>query len=350
MEAFAKQLPKIELHAHISGSASKSTLEKLASRKDETLSKIIFDKSLYARGSDDALKITFQRFHEIHNLCNCEEDVKIVTEDVIREFAEDNVKYLELRTTPRIVKDTGMTRCSHITTALQAIKTSNDNSDLDITARLILSIDRRTDSEQVALETIKMASEFKTQTGLVVGIDLSGNPTAGDARTYLSALQYAKQEGLKCTLHLAESLGYLEETEVMLGLPPDRIGHGTHLHADKGGSHKVVQLTQSSSIPLEACMTSNLICQTVQAYDKHHFKFWYDLNHPISLATDDKGIFECSLSEEYYNAASAFALSKQQLYEISLNAIDHAFCDSHQKHSLKQNWKSWKKYNLCIFE
>lgn len=45
-----------------------------------------------------------------------------VTQDVVKEFAEDNVKYLELRTTPRDVAQSGMTKCSYINAVLQAIK------------------------------------------------------------------------------------------------------------------------------------------------------------------------------------------------------------------------------------
>jgi adenosine deaminase len=45
-----------------------------------------------------------------------------VTRDVIREFAADNVKYLELRTTPRDVPATGMTKRSYIDAVIRAIK------------------------------------------------------------------------------------------------------------------------------------------------------------------------------------------------------------------------------------
>ena len=47
-----------------------------------------------------------------------------ITRDVIQEFADDNVKYLELRTTPRAVIETGMTKESYIKAVLKAIKVS----------------------------------------------------------------------------------------------------------------------------------------------------------------------------------------------------------------------------------
>ena len=39
----------------------------------------------------------------------------------------------------------------------------------------------------------------------------------------------------------------------MLDLPPDRIGHGTFIHPDYGGSEKLLKKTESANIPLGEC-------------------------------------------------------------------------------------------------
>ena len=46
-------------------------------------------------------------FKLIHQIVDDTEAVAMVTKDVIREFAEDGVRYLELRSTPRDVQQTG---------------------------------------------------------------------------------------------------------------------------------------------------------------------------------------------------------------------------------------------------
>lgn len=44
--------------------------------------------------------------------------------------------------------------------------------------------------------------------------------------------------------------GLHEETLEMLGLPPDRIGHGTFIHPDFGGSDALLKKTVNEGIPL----------------------------------------------------------------------------------------------------
>ena len=78
---------------------------------------------------------------------------------MIHEFADENVKYIELRTTPRAEPSTGMTKESYVETVLRAIDDCM-NSDLDIIVRLILAIDRR-HSQEVAMDTVKLAAKYR---------------------------------------------------------------------------------------------------------------------------------------------------------------------------------------------
>lgn len=42
----------------------------------------------------------------------------------------------------------------------------------------------------------------------------------------------------------------LEETDLLLNLPPDRIGHGTFMHPEMGGSQNLVDKVVQKNIPL----------------------------------------------------------------------------------------------------
>lgn len=59
---------------------------------------------------------------------------------------------------------------------------------------------------------------------------------------------------------------------------------------------------------------------------------------PLSLQTDDKGVFSTSLSEEYYLAAQTFELSKRELWELSLTAVNYIFEDDSTKECVRKLW------------
>ncbi|XP_064807253.1 adenosine deaminase-like protein isoform X1 [Oncorhynchus masou masou] len=360
-DLFYRQLPKVELHAHLNGSVSFSTIEKLVARKphlniehsmtairsgqrrtlDEADIPIIICQRKRRRGRRAGCLVRtrrrcFQVFKVIHQLVDTEEDILMVAKDVIREFAADGVKYLELRSTPRKEKTTGMTKRRYVETVIEAIRQCK-NEGVDIEVRFLVAVDRRNGAE-VAMETVKLAEDFMLSTGgLVVGLDLSGDPTVGHGRDLLPALQKAKNCGLKLSLHLSEVPSQADESELLLNIPPDRIGHGTFLHPEVGGSQSLVDKVRKHNTPLELCITSNVKGQTVSSYSQHHFLYWYQMGHPSVICTDDKGVFCTDLSQEYQLAASTFNLSQEDMWTLSQKAIDCTFAPDLQQ-QLHQKW------------
>uniref|UniRef100_A0A673A242 Adenosine deaminase-like n=1 Tax=Sphaeramia orbicularis TaxID=375764 RepID=A0A673A242_9TELE len=308
VDVFYRELPKVELHAHLNGSVSFQTIEKLISRKPHL--NIEHGMTAIGKGQRRTLDECFQVFKVIHQLVDTEEDILMVATDVIKEFAADGVKYLELRSTPREEKNTGLTKKRYIETVMKAIQQCRKEG-VDIDVRFLVAIDRRNGTE-VAMETVKLAEEFMLSSdGLVVGLDLSGDPTVPSQ---------------------------LEESDLLLNLPPDRIGHGTFLHPEVGGSASLVEKVVKNNIPLELCLTSNIKGQTVPCYAQHHFKYWYQMGHPSVICTDDKGVFCTDLSQEYQVAASTFGLSREAVWKLSQSAIDCIFAPDSLKQQLKQKW------------
>ncbi|CAH1790085.1 unnamed protein product [Owenia fusiformis] len=335
---FCRSLPKIELHAHINGSISEKTMQELLQKRSQEGSKDPIERwTTTIEKGDKSLDEIFAMFKVIHQISNNTDAAYKITYDIIHEFAEDNVKYVELRTTPRAVPDTGMTKELYLESVLKAIADC-EKEDLDIIVKLILAIDRRSDVN-IANETVDLAVKYKQiSNGKVIGIDLSGDPSVNDARDFIPAFKCARSKGLKLALHLAEVLDQNAETESVLDLPPDRIGHGTFLHPEVGGTESLVAKVKQHKTPLELCLTSNVKGRTVKAFDNHQFKYWYDMGHPCVVCTDDKGVFATSLSKEYKLAAETFDISQQDLYQLSYKAIDHIFDTEDTKAILRQKW------------
>ncbi|XP_074091345.1 N6-Methyl-AMP deaminase isoform X2 [Macrotis lagotis] len=298
----------------------------------------------------------FQMFQLIHQVTTSPEDILMVTKDVIKEFADDGVKYLELRSTPREENATGMTKKSYVEAVLEGIKQCKEEN-LDIEVRLhiqksspstiereryLIAIDRRGGPTE-AKETVKLAKEFMLSSeDTVLGLDLSGDPSAGHGKDFLEPLLEAKKAGLKLAIHLSEIPNQEKETQVLLGLPPDRIGHGTFLSSSVGGSLDLVEFIRQHRIPLELCLTSNIKSQTVPSYDQHHFGFWYGIAHPSVICTDDKGVFATHLSQEYQLAAETFGLTQTQMWDLSYESINYIFASSSTKSELRKKWNNLK--------
>ncbi|OCT86999.1 adenosine deaminase-like protein A [Xenopus laevis] len=327
---FYRELPKVELHAHLNGSISTATMKKLMARKPHL--DIHNDMTMINKGQKRTLEECFQMFKIIHQITDTAEDILLVTKDVIKEFAADGVKYLELRSTPR---DTpaGLTKRAYVETVLEGIKQCKEEG-LDIDVGFLLAIDRR-GGPTAAKETVKLAEDFFCSSNeLVLGLDLSGDPTVGHGKDFMEPLDKARQSGLKLALHLSEIPSQADETELLLALPPDRIGHGTFLTT----SAHVVEIVKKQRIPLELCITSNIKGQTVSTYHEHHFGFWYNLHHPFVLCTDDKGVFATDLSVEYEIAAKTFNLTPHHIWDLSYQAIDYSFASADVKANLKEKW------------
>jgi hypothetical protein len=78
-------------------------------------------------------------------------------------------------------------------------------------------------------------------------------------------------------------------------------------------------------IPLEICLTSNLITGVVKSLEEHPLRRLYDAGVPIVLNTDDPAMFGCTLTGEYRLAARQFGFSEAEMRGIAENGFRYSF-------------------------
>ena len=120
IKRFCQEVPKIELHAHLHGSASFKTLLELAKLDHHDSSSIERDIRKISESLDLSLEGCFALFPVIHRLIRNNYLLARLTAAVIRDFARDNVIYLELRSTPKLLQD-GTSELEYIRTVISTI-------------------------------------------------------------------------------------------------------------------------------------------------------------------------------------------------------------------------------------
>ena len=77
-----------------------------------------------------------------------------------------------------------------------------------------------------------------------------------------------------------------------LALGAERIGHGIAAVRDPA----LMRHLRERDIPLEICITSNLVTGVVQRIEDHPVRRLFDAGVPIVLNSDDPAMFRCSLT------------------------------------------------------
>jgi adenosine deaminase len=106
-----------------------------------------------------------------------------------------------------------------------------------------------------------------------------------------------------------------------LELGAERIGHGISSIEDP----VLLRHLRDGGIPLEICVTSNLVTGVVKRIEEHPVRRLYDAGVPITLATDDPAMFRCTLLGEYELASRAFGFTQSELSALAQNGFRFAF-------------------------
>jgi len=156
--------------------------------------------------------------------------------------------------------------------------------------------------------------------GDVVGFGIGGDEARGPAEWFGGIFDYARGHGLRLTAHAGESAGP-ESVWQALEIGAERIGHGIRAIEDP----VLVRHLADHGIPLEISISSNVRTGVVPDLAAHPVRKLYDAGVPITLNTDDPGIFQTSLCAEYAIAARHFGFGESQLREIAANGFRYAF-------------------------
>jgi adenosine deaminase len=316
-------IPKAELHLHIEGSFEPELMFEIAKRNNITLD---YD-------SIESLKKAYQ-FNNLQEFLDIyytgaqvlihERDFFDLTWAYLTKVHSQNVVHVEVFFDPQTHTDRGIgfeVVINGIHKALEKAK-----AELNISYRLIMSYLRHL-SEESAFETLESSLPFKDWIA-GVGLDSSevGNPPSKFAKVFAASASH----GYKLVAHAGEEgpADYIWEALDLLNVV--RIDHGNRCLEDEA----LVQRILEKNIPLTLCPLSNVALKVIQKMEDHPVAKMLDKGKLATIHSDDPAYFGGYMTDNFLALAEAHAMSRSEIAQFSLNAIEASFTSSERKHQL----------------
>jgi aminodeoxyfutalosine deaminase len=303
MDDLLRDLPKAELHLHLEGSVEPETLHEL-----DPQTSLEECRALYTYPDFDAF---LKAFGAVGKRLRTPADYALATRRLLERLAVQNVQYAEITLAVGVILWKGQAPAPIFEAAHAAALDSS------ITVRWIFDAVRQFGVEP-AMRVAEFAAERVDQD--VVAYGIGGSEERGPASWFTDVFAFARRSGLRLTAHAGESMGP-ESVWAALALGAERIGHGIAAARDPA----LVCHLHERNIPLEICITSNLITGVVKGLDEHPLRRLYDQGVPIILNSDDPAMFGCTLTDEFRLAARAFGFTDAELCGIAENGFRYAF-------------------------
>jgi adenosine deaminase/aminodeoxyfutalosine deaminase len=287
-----------ELHLHLEGTVDRETLLALdpSTTRDEA-------DRLWAF-TDFAGFLTC--FKAIAQRLRGPEDYALITRRMIESLARQGIAYAEVTLAAGVI----LWRGFDFDAVWRAIRAAQREACQTAPVEIFWNLDAiRQFGPDHVMEVARLAAGYVGDGAVSFGI--GGDEVRGPALLFRDAYRYARDAGLRLTAHAGETDGP-ESIRAALAIGAERIGHGIRAADDPD----LMRLLRDERVPLEVCITSNVKTGAVASLEQHPVRKLFDAGVPITLSTDDPGVFDTDLAREYSLARDVFGFSEAELAQL----------------------------------
>ncbi|WP_269525733.1 adenosine deaminase family protein [Coraliomargarita parva] len=190
-----------------------------------------------------------------------------------------------------------------------------------------------------AEDHVRRAFEFiDKHRDLFVGINMAGREDEGKGQAARFTEVYREMQRLYPKIPLAIHAGEADEGNSnirdTLALGADRIGHGLNLLKDTD----TYLLMRQNQYMVEVNLVSNKLLEYVPDPMQHPFPVLLRTGIPVSLNTDDRGMWDSTFTDEYYSAVRYYNLSWEELVKVGRDSLVYSFLEPSKKAELMADY------------
>lgn len=318
---YVSSLPKVELHLHLVGSASVDTVLELARRHPDRPVPTDRDELVAFYEFTDFAHFV-EVYIKVNRLVTTGADITALVDGLAADLARNAVRYAEVTVTP----------VAHLLMGIAADELAE-----------ALTVGRTVARERHGVElawVFDIAGSLGYDHGIAtaewvlrhrpdgtVGFGLGGHEVGVPRDLYRDPFDMARDGGLHLVPHAGETTGPETIWSALRDLHAERIGHGTSAVADP----ELLAHLAGEGIPIEVCPSSNVRTRAVRTLAEHPLPRLLDAGVPVTLATDDPGMFHIDLNTEYLRCHEHFGLGRSELADLARTGVRAAFCPPEQK-------------------
>lgn len=175
---------------------------------------------------------------------------------------------------------------------------------------------------------------------LWVGLDMAGreDDNRGYPRRFTEVFDrlLRRYPEVNISIHAGEAEKADRNIIESLRLGARRIGHGVNLLHDE----QTMQLMRNNRHLVEINLVSNHLLGYVPDPDLHPFPIYLRQGIPCCLNTDDRGMWDSNMTDEYFVAVKRFNLSWRELTRLGRDSLVHAFISDAEHAALASDFEA----------
>lgn len=319
-----KDIVKLDLHCHLDGSLNTDSVWEFVKMQGLTYDKEELEKKLRVEPECTSLTEYLEKFDLPLQCLQTEEGLKRAAFELVRDVAQENVRYIEVRFAPMLSVNANLNCRKVLESVIEGLERAGKQ--YGVYASAIVCAMRHHSLEQ-NLEMLRVAREFWGHG--VCALDLAGDESGFPTHLFRELFLKARKLEIPFTIHSGEC-GSVENVREAIELGAKRMGHGIALEK----SRELQVICREKRIGVEMCPTSNLQTKAVNDLEHYPLEQFVKENIPVSINTDNRTVSGTTMTKELLVVKERLHQPDEVIIQCMKNAIETAFADDTVKHEL----------------